>query len=341
MTIYSAPSRRRFLQATGAAIGAAALPFHVLAAGFPEHNISVYVPTREGGGADRLLRAVTGVWKNHLKTNFEPGFYPGAAGRVGYETYMGKAAADGHHLLFGNMGPEVLNWVVKKPTFKLDDYFYFGRVDVDPSTVFVKADSPFKTIDDVVAAGKTRTLKVATSRLAHPASIGILAIGEHTGAKFNLVPLSGGRNTIAGVVTGELDLGVLPASSVARQGTKVLSTLLVFDDKNSLGDQLSSMGKPAPTANGHFGTKLPPLLSARAFGIKHEVIEKHADRFKLLEDTLKQTFADPAFKEAIKKAKVPWEQIEYGDRGQCAAYVKQITEIGERFKPLLTGEKKS
>lgn len=340
MTDHRAASRRRFLQGSVAALGAASLPFGARGAGFPDHNISVYVPTREGGGADRLLRALTGVWKTHLKTNFEPGFYPGAAGRVGYETYMGKAAADGYHLLFGNMGPEVLNWVVKKPSFKLDDYFYFGRVDIDPSTVFVRAESPLRTIDDVVAEGKKRTLKVATSRLAHPASIGILAIGEHTGAKFNLVPLSGGRNTIAGVVTGELDLGVLPASSVAAQGGKVLRTLLVFDDKNSLGMKLSSMGKEAPTANAHFGTKLPPLISARAFGLKREAVEKHADRFRLLNDTLKQTFADPAFKDAIVKAKVPWEQIEFGNREQCTAYVKQITEIGEKFRPLITGEKK-
>ena len=82
-------SRRDILKGSMAVAGAAAatsFPFsNAFAAGFPDRNLKVYVPTREGGGADRLLRSITGVWKNKLGVNFEPSFFPGAAGRVGYE----------------------------------------------------------------------------------------------------------------------------------------------------------------------------------------------------------------------------------------------------------------
>ncbi|HSS66237.1 MAG TPA: twin-arginine translocation signal domain-containing protein, partial [Gammaproteobacteria bacterium] len=162
-------SRREFLKVSGAAIAASGiytLPFAASAQNFPSRNINVYVPTREGGGADRNLRAFSNVWKKYLNTNFEPGFYPGASGRVGYELYMGKAKADGYNLIFGNMGPELLNWVVKKPTFEISDCVYFGRVDTDPGCVFVGANSPFKHIDEIVEAGKKRKLNVGTSRLA-------------------------------------------------------------------------------------------------------------------------------------------------------------------------------
>ncbi len=67
-----APSRRRFLQGS-AAVGAVAMAAPLgtaLGASYPDGNINVYVPTREGGGADRNLRAFTGVWKKYLKTNF-------------------------------------------------------------------------------------------------------------------------------------------------------------------------------------------------------------------------------------------------------------------------------
>ena len=47
------------------------------------------MPTREGGGADRNLRAFSSIWKKYLKVNFEVSFYPGAAGRVGYEKSRG------------------------------------------------------------------------------------------------------------------------------------------------------------------------------------------------------------------------------------------------------------
>lgn len=151
-------SRRDILKSSLGIAGAAAastLPFsNAFAAGFPDRNLKVYVPTREGGGADRLLRSITGVWKNHLGVNFEPSFFPGAAGRVGYEKYMGLAKDDMYELLFGNMGPEVLNWVVKKPTFDLNTFQYFAQVDSDPGIIFVSRRSKFNTIDDLIAEGK-------------------------------------------------------------------------------------------------------------------------------------------------------------------------------------------
>jgi tripartite-type tricarboxylate transporter receptor subunit TctC len=329
--------RRTMLGGSAAVLGAAAassLPFgNAFADKFPDGDISVIVPTRAGGGADRNLRAFTAIWKKYLDTTFKPDFKPGASGRVGYEFYMGKKEANGQNLLFGNMGPEFLNWVVKPPTFPIEDLTYFARVDTDPGAIFVRADSPFKTIDDVVAEGKKRTLNVSTSRLAHPASVGLLALGEHTGAQFNLIPLSGGKNTIAGVVTGEMDLGTLTSGSVAAKGA-ALRTLLVFNDKNVAGARLNN----APTMNGHFGTSLPPLLSARAFGIQTSVIKDHPDRFKILNDTIKKVFADPEYKAAVIKAKGIWEYINYGDMNDTAKYLKGIEEVGSRFKPLLTGK---
>ena len=329
--------RRTVLSGSAAALGVAAassLPFgNAFAAGFPDGDISVTVPTRAGGGADRNLRAFTGIWKKYLDTTFKPDFKPGASGRVGYEFYMGKKEANGQNLLFGNMGPEFLNWVVKPPTFALEDLTYFARVDTDPGAIFVRADSPFKTIDDVVAEGQKRTLNVSTSRLAHPASVGLLALGEHTGAQFNLIPLSGGKNTIAGVVTGEMDLGTLTSGSVAAKGDS-LRTLLVFNDENVAADRLNN----APTMNQHFGTSLPPLLSSRAFGIHTSVIKDHPDRFKILNDTIKKVFADPAYKEAVIKAKGIWEYINYGDMNDTATYLKGIEEVGTKFKSLLTGK---
>ncbi|MFP6734442.1 MAG: tripartite tricarboxylate transporter substrate-binding protein [Rhodospirillales bacterium] len=330
--------RRSVLKGTGLALGAAGianLPFSdAFGASFPASTISVTVSTRAGGGADRLFRGSTGVWKKYLDTTYKPNFKPGASGRVGYEFYMGKKKADGNNLLFGNMGPEFLNWVVKLPTFDLADLTYFARVDTDPGVIFVRADSPYKTIQDVVAAAKKKTLNVSTSRLAHPASVGLLALGEHTGAKFNLIPLSGGKNTIAGVVTKEMDLGTLTSGSVAAKG-KSLRTLLVFNDKNVVPDRLSN----APTTNQVYGTSIPPLLSSRAFAIQTSVIRDHPDRFKILNDTVRKTFDDPDLKPAILKARGIWEYINYGDMNDTAAYLKGIEAIGRRYRPLLTGKK--
>ena len=55
---------RRTLLRSGIAASAMTLtaPSVLRAAGYPERNISVYIPTREGGGADRNFRAFTCLW---------------------------------------------------------------------------------------------------------------------------------------------------------------------------------------------------------------------------------------------------------------------------------------
>jgi tripartite-type tricarboxylate transporter receptor subunit TctC len=327
--------RRSFLQmSAGLAAGGllSAWPSIGHSAGFPERAMQVFIPTRAGGGADRNFRSFAGVWKKHLNADFEPGFYPGAAGRVGYETYMGKASDDCHDLIFGNMGPEVLNWVVKKPTFSLDDYFYFIMVDADPGGIFVKADGPLKSVDDVIAQGKKRTLTVGTSRLAHPASLGMLVLANKMGMKVNLIPLSGGKNTRNGVLTGEVDLGVLPVSSVmGRKGAKVLG---LFDEKNVVPQKIPD----AVLINSAYKLGIPPLAAGvRAFGIKKAAVDKHPDRYAQLVKTGMMVFGDPDYKAAVLKAKAPWEMISPGGEKECRAYVDNITKLGQQYVKLLKG----
>jgi tripartite-type tricarboxylate transporter receptor subunit TctC len=325
-------NRRLFLKLSAAALAAAGMPTLSYGAGFPERTIKVFIPTRAGGGADRNFRNFGGVWKDYLGVELEPSFYPGAAGRVGYETYMGKAEDDCHDLIFGNMGPEVLNWVVKKPNFSLDDYFYFLMVDADPGCVFISDKSPMKTIDDVVAEGKKRKLTVATSRLAHPASLGMLVLANKTGMKVNLIPLSGGKNTRNGVLTGEVDLGVLPVTTaMGRKGIKVLG---LFDEKNLVPEDAPG----AVLINTEYKLGIPPIAAgARAFGIKTAAVEKYPDRFDKLRESGMKVFIDPAYKEAVTKGKGSWALISPGGIVECRKYVDNITSLGQEYRNLLTG----
>lgn len=326
-------SRRNFVKLSALGLAAGALPArYAIGADFPERPMQVYVPTAAGGGADRNLRSFTSVWKDKLPGEFEPAFFPGAAGRVGYETYMGKAGDDCHDLIFGNMGPEVLNWVVKEPSFSIDDYFYFLMVDADPGSVYISDKSNMKTLDDVIAEGKKRTLTVGTSRLAHPASLGMLVLADKMGMKVNLIPLSGGKNTRNGVLTGEVDLGVLPATSV--MGRKGITVLGLFDETNVVPDVMPG----AVLINTEHQLGIPPLAAgARAFGIKKAAADKYPDRMQQLMDTGMQVFDEPAYKDAVIEAKGSWEMITAGGPDVCKDYVNSITAVGEEYRDLLTG----
>ncbi len=332
MKKFSNLSRRGFLGTGVAATGVLLVTPHIArAAKFPDRNINVYIPTAEGGGADRNFRAFSSVWKTKLGTDFEPGFYPGASGRVGYEIYMGKAEPDCYNLIFGNMGPEVLNWAMQEPSFDVNDYFYFGQVDKDPGCLFVGAESPLQSMDDIIAAAKTRRLNVGTSRMAHPASIGLLSLGDKLGIDFNLIPLQGGKSTVAGAVTGEVDFSVLTSGTVIAAGDSV-KTLLVFGD-NIVGDRLDN----APSINDAFGTDLPEMLSARAFGIHRKAADDYPDRMEILTSTFKATFDDPALLEAYVANKGTPEYLSYAGIEECEAFKQSMLELGARYKSLLSG----
>ena len=329
------PNRRRLLAGMTAAIAAGGLP-NAYAQAFPSRNIRVVIPTGQGGGAERLARVFDEFWGPLLKTHFEYSFYPGAAGQVGYELYLNKREKDGHNLLFGNMGPEMIMYALRKPPYRFpQDYQYFCRLDVDDSIVFVRRDSPFKRIEDLVAEGKKRTVSVAVSRLPHPASIGMLALGKAVNAKFNLVPYGGGNPTMVSVMSGEADCGALPIAGVAAAGDQ-MRILGIFNDDHKMANYSNN----APSVNAVFGTRIPALYSSRSWAIHNEVIEKMPDRVAVLEKTSKQVFDNPAYREAYKKTGAPVETIQYGDRALCTQYANHMVELTNEYRSLLSAKSK-
>ena len=326
--------RRRFIAAAGAIAALGALP-PARAQAFPSKNLRVVVPTGQGGGADRLARVFDDFWGPLLNTHFEYSFYPGAAGQVGYEVYLNKRDKDGHNLLFGNMGPEMIMYALQKPAYRFpQDYQYFCRLDVDDSIVFVRQRSPMRNLEDLAAEAKKRTVNVAVSRLPHPASIGMLALGNALKARFNLVPYGGGNPTMVAVLNGEADCGALPIAGIVALGEQ-MRILGVFNDEY----RLQRYTRNAPPVNKVFGTRIPPLYSSRSWAIHAEAIEKFPERFARLERTAKQVFDNPKYKEEYAKTAAPVETIQFGDRALCTRYAQGMVELANEYRSLLSAKK--
>jgi tripartite-type tricarboxylate transporter receptor subunit TctC len=326
-------TRRRAL---AAGLATAALPGLAAAqASFPARNFRVVIPTGQGGGADRLARSFDDSWGRLLGRQFEYEFFPGAAGQVGYELFTSRRDADGYNLLFGNMGPEMIMYALQKPKFKFpEDLVYFCRIDVDDSCVFVRRESPFRRIEDVVAEAKKRPLNTATSRIPHPASIGILALGEATQSRFNLIPYAGGNPTLVAVMSGEADIGVLPIAGVTAQQDR-LRVLGVFNRENIVAAKTEN----APPINSVFGTSIPDLYSSRSWAIHARAIERYPDRFKLLQETAVKAHADAAFRDAYVKTGAPIETLKFGDRAVCTEYALAMIELANRYAAQLTARR--
>jgi tripartite-type tricarboxylate transporter receptor subunit TctC len=330
-------TRRGFVAAGGVATASALFAPRIARAeaAFPSENMQVLVPTGEGGGVDQAARAFTRVWAKHLGTNFEYSYFPGASGQVGYEVFVSKREPNAYNVLFGNFGPEMIMYATQKVRYKYpEDFMYFGSIDVDDSVIWVPTNSPFKTIQDMVEAGKKREITLSTSRLPHPSTIGALALGDATGMKVRMIPYGGGGPARSAALTGEVDGCATFLSSSLGLGDQT-RFLTVFNTTN----RAPNLTNNAPPVNEALGTKIPPLSGQRAWAIHRKVAEAFPDRLKKLEDTMKQVFADPEYKTVAEKAGTPWEFIQYGDAAQCEASAKEFAALALQYKPLLTAGK--
>ncbi len=302
---------------------------------YPSRAFRVMIPTGQGGGAERLARSFDGPWSKLLNNQpFEYEFQAGAAGQVGYTLFVQKREHDGYNLLFGNMGPEMIMYATQKPDYKFpDDFIYFCRTDIDDSCVFVRKDSSYKDIKAVVEAAKKKPLNVALSRIPHPATIGMLALGETTGAKFNFIPYGGGNPTYTALLSGEADVGALPITGVLSLKDK-FRVLTVFNDKNIF----ASATENAPPVNAAFGSSIPELSSSRSWAVHAKWADANSKEFGLLERTAKEVTLSPEFKEAFIKTGAPPEAIVYGDRKVCTDYALNMVKLAQKYEKQLTAK---
>lgn len=302
---------------------------------YPQRNFRVIIPTGQGGGAERLARPFDDAWGKLLGKQFEYSFHAGASGQVGYELFTKRSPHDGHHLLFGNMGPEIIMYVAQKPNYRFpEDYIYFSRMDTDDSCIFAKRDSSYKDIQSVVEAAKKKTLNVAVSRIPHPASIGVLALGEATQSKYNLIPYGGGNPTYTAVLNGEADVGALPVTGVLTLADR-FKVLGVFNRENPLARFTDN----APPINAVFGSNIPDLYSSRAWAIHSDWADANPAHFERLQKTAEEAHRDPAFRDAFEKTGAPAEALKYGDRKVCTEYAVAMIDLAKRYEKMLSAQK--
>ncbi len=213
------------------------------------------------------------------------------------------------------------------------DLVYIRRTSTEPMAVWVGPNSPFKSVEQLVDEAKRRPVTISVSRLPHPASIGMLALAEATGAKFNLVPFGGGNPTAMAAITGEVDASALPLANPITLGDQA-RILGIFANENIVPDATGN----APTINAVFGTKLPELSSSRAWTVHAAAIEQYPERVEILKQTMDQTMADPAYTEAVAKTGVPPEFVTPGDQETAMREAAETRELAERYRDLLTGK---
>ena len=172
---------------------------------YPQRPIEFIVPWGPGGGADQLARKLGKLLEADLKTSFPVINVAGATGNTGMTKLM-SAPADGYSMAI-LIGDTAATLVSGGARWKLADIVPLAIAIRQPSGLFVKQDSRFKTWNDVVAEAKAKpgTLKVAILGFgsADEMTVNFLA-GK--GIKMIAVPYASPGERYTSILGGHADL---------------------------------------------------------------------------------------------------------------------------------------
>ena len=133
---------------------------------YPDRPIEFAVPMGAGGGADLLARISGKLLEPKLGVSMPVVNIPGATGQVGLNKII-NGAADGYAVLVLT-GDTYSLFAAPNPRFKLSQLIPLAIMIQQPSGFFVKQDAPWKNWDELLAAAKKKTVRVATSGFGSP-----------------------------------------------------------------------------------------------------------------------------------------------------------------------------
>jgi tripartite-type tricarboxylate transporter receptor subunit TctC len=179
------------------------------AAEYPSKPIQLVVPYSAGGSTDLLARAVAQVAPRHLPQPLVVVNKAGG-GAIPGRLDVVRSPPDGYTLLFGYGGGEdtVVPFQRKLPYDVLKDFEVVCRLSVHSIVLAVPAASPYKTLADLVKAGKQKgSLTAAVSTKGASVDITFQLFGKAAGIQVISVPGSGGSDAITRLVGGHTDFG--------------------------------------------------------------------------------------------------------------------------------------
>jgi tripartite-type tricarboxylate transporter receptor subunit TctC len=206
--------RRKILTTAAAVFFAGALGVSAAQAqgqAWPTRSISIIVPFPPGGQADLAARPVALALEKILGKSVVVDNRSGAGGLLG-NSAAARAEPDGHTLLMTLSSmtflPEAERLFDRKPSYEWDQFIPIARVLADPGVLAVHADSPWKSMADLVAEAKKRPGQITYSSSGNygASHVPFEMLSQAAGIKMLHVPYRGGGPALIAFVGKQVDL---------------------------------------------------------------------------------------------------------------------------------------
>jgi len=286
--------RRQFVQASATAGAVLALPA-LAQTSFPARPIKLICPWPAGGSSDIVMRALGESASKALGVQVVVENKPGASGMLGPNELV-KAAADGYTLSQITIGVARLPHMQKMQFDPLRDFTYIACLTGYTFGIVVKADSPHKTIADLVKFAKANPGKFSYGSTGNGTTphLAVEEFASKAGIQLTHVPFKGSSDGLQALLGGHIDAHSDATGWAPHVEAGTMRLLATY------GSKRTKRWPKVPTLNelGYDTVSDSPFGIAGPRGMDPKVVRK-------LQDAFKKTLSDPAVLAAFEKYDQP------------------------------------
>ncbi len=186
--------------------------------GWPSKPIKIVQPFAAGGGGDIVSRLLAEKMQAELGQPVVVENRPGAGGNIGAQQ-VARQPADGYTLMTTSgafaISPSLFKSLGYDPQ---KDFVPITKIAIAPLLVLVRADSPLRTMADLIAMAKKdpKAVSYASFGIGSPSHMIGESINKKAGITMAHVPYSAG-NAVTDLLGGQVTVAILDALSQAPQ----------------------------------------------------------------------------------------------------------------------------
>lgn len=267
-------------------------------AAYPEKPVEIIVTFQPGGGTDMMGRTIAQFARQHLGQSLAVVNKPGASGVIGWTAVAKSSKPDGYTITVISP-PSFLMHPIQRPTtkYKFDDFDYIANIVMDPSLIAVRADSKYKSLNDLMKELKTKpgAIAIGYSGPGTDEARLISKLEKQDSVKFNKIPFDGSAPSVVALMGKHIDavmMNVSEAHTYVNDGN--IRVIGVGSDKRDP----SMPNAPTFKEQGYDFLQITLRGFAAPKGLPKDVLNA-------LENAIKKAYDEPEFKKKSSDLRMP------------------------------------
>ena len=231
---------------------------------YPNRPVKIIIPFPVGGLSDSLARLYGKELSERLGQPFIVESKPGASTNIG-AAYVAAAPNDGYTLLVTTIATNALNkWSSRPLSFDPHGFSEIGMLGVNTLYVMVGANSPYRTVQDIVKAAKDNPQGLSYGSFGSGTPNHMLAEMFRQSAgiqKLTHVPYKGASDSSIDLIAGRIDFMIDGATINLVNSGKLRALAVAFPKRwptQPTVPTMAELGFPDVTISTYFGIAAPP-----------------------------------------------------------------------------------